>query len=102
MGRKDFKDYLAHLREGLGRLTGGARFAFVVAGTDVLASDPLGALGLSVEECAERDGLVFERLKQLSVPAVFLAGGGYGKQSADAMIAGLRVCRNVALSQIPA
>ena len=89
-------DYLASLRTGLARLSGGARVAFVIAGTDVLASDPLGGLNLSVEECAQRDQLVLERLKQLGVPAVFLGGGGYGKQSADAMVAGLRACRGVA------
>jgi histone deacetylase 11 len=88
-------DYLARLREGLARLTGGARLAFVIAGTDVFASDPLGALGLSVDECAERDRLVFARLKELGVPAVFLAGGGYGKDSARAMVAGLAACRGL-------
>ncbi|MDP9124310.1 MAG: histone deacetylase [Pseudomonadota bacterium] len=87
-------EYLAKLRDGLGRLKGGARIAFVIAGTDVLASDPLGALGLSVDECAERDRLVFDRLKMLGVPAVFLAGGGYGKDSARAMIAGIAACRD--------
>ncbi|MEO5687238.1 MAG: hypothetical protein ABIR54_07745 [Burkholderiaceae bacterium] len=89
-------DYLTRLRGGLERLTAGARLAFVVAGTDVLASDPLGALGLSVQECAERDRLVFARLKQLGVPAVFLAGGGCGRESAEAMIAGITACRSAA------
>ena len=88
-------EYLSRLRGGLERLTPGARLAFVIAGTDVLASDPLGALGLSVQECAERDRLVFAYLKQLGVPAVFLAGGGYGRESADAMIAGITACRSV-------
>ena len=85
-------DYLARLRGGLEQLKSGARLAFVVAGTDVLASDPLGALGLSVHQCAQRDRLVFERLKEIGVPAVFLAGGGYGRESADAMIAGISAC----------
>ena len=89
-------EYLARLREGLEWLRGGARVAFVVAGTDVLASDPLGALGLTVAQCAKRDRLVFARLKALGVPAVFLAGGGYGKESAQAMIAGLAACRSIA------
>ncbi|MFL6680584.1 MAG: hypothetical protein ACJ8IK_19760 [Burkholderiaceae bacterium] len=61
----------------------------------MLASDPLGGLGLSVQQCAERDRLVFERLKRLGVPAVFLAGGGYGRESADAMIAGIAACAQV-------
>jgi histone deacetylase 11 len=82
-------EYLARLRDGLARLRGGARLAFVVAGTDVLASDPLGALGLSVAQCAERDRLVLARLRELRVPAVFLGGGGYGPESASAMIAGI-------------
>ena len=58
-----------------------SRLAFVIAGTDVLASDPLGALGLNVQECAARDRMVFARLKQLGVPAAFLAGGGYGERA---------------------
>lgn len=89
-------DYLARLRHGLERLVGGARLAFVIAGTDVLANDPLGGLNLDVPACAERDRLVFARLKQLGVPAVFLAGGGYGPESASAMIAGIGACRSVA------
>lgn len=85
-------EYLARLEDGLARLQGGARLAFVVAGTDVLASDPLGALGLSIDECALRDRLVLSRLKELGVPAVFLGGGGYGPDSARAMIAGIEAC----------
>jgi len=88
-------EYLARLTDGLGQLKSGARLAFVVAGTDVLASDPLGGLGLSVQQCAERDRRVFEHLQGLGVPAVFLAGGGYGRESADAMIAGIAACRDV-------
>ena len=75
-------DYRAKLRDGLELLQSGARLAFVVAGTDVFASDPVGALGLSIEQCAKRDRLVFSRFKALGVPAVFLAGGGHGKDSA--------------------
>jgi histone deacetylase 11 len=88
-------EYLARLTDGLEQMKSGARLAFVVAGTDVLASDPLGGLGLRVQQCAERDRLVFERLKRLGVPAVFLAGGGYGRESADAMIAGIAACAQV-------
>lgn len=88
-------DHLARLRDGLAQLKGGARFAFVVAGTDVLRSDPLGSLALTVDECAERDRLVFGRLKELCVPAGFLGGGGYGPEGARAMIAGITACRDV-------
>ena len=67
-------------------------YNIVVAGTDVLESDPLGALRLTVDECAERDRLVLIRLKELGVPAVFLGGGGYGPESAAAMIRGIEAC----------
>ena len=87
-------EYLDRLRDGLARLQGGARVAFVIAGTDVLASDPLGALALTVEECIERDRMVFDRLKALGIPAVFLGGGGYGPDSARAMIGGIKACHS--------
>jgi histone deacetylase 11 len=67
--------YLEKLATALGRVDGSFKLAFVVAGTDVLASDPLGGLNLTVEECAQRDRLVEDRLRAVSVPCVFVAGG---------------------------
>lgn len=83
-------DYLAKLSEGLQQIRGPFRLAFVVAGTDVLSSDPLGGLGLSIDDCVARDQLVLERLQALSVPAVFVGGGGYGRDSAKAIVASIR------------
>jgi histone deacetylase 11 len=85
----DGSEYLAKLQEGLDRLQGSYKLAFVVAGTDVLASDPLGRLGLSVEDCVRRDGMVLASLGKLGVPAVVLGGGGYGPESAQAISASL-------------
>lgn len=85
----DGSEYLAKLQEGLDRLQGGYKLAFVIAGTDVLASDPLGRLGLSVEDCVRRDGMVLASLGKLGVPAVVLGGGGYGPESAQAISASL-------------
>jgi histone deacetylase 11 len=79
------QEYLTRLEGGLSEIPGGARLAFVVAGTDVLASDPLGGLRLSVDDCVARDRLVLDRLAALGVPAVFTGGGGYGPESAAAM-----------------
>jgi histone deacetylase 11 len=79
--------YLEKLASALGSLKGPFKLAFVVAGTDVLASDPLGGLMLTVEECAQRDRLIEDRLRKLSVPWVFVAGGGYSRDSSRAMIA---------------
>lgn len=80
-------EYLSKLRSGLNAIKGGYKIAFIVAGTDVLESDPLGGLNLSIADCVARDKLVLERLRTLSVPAVFLGGGGYGRESAAAIIA---------------
>ena len=82
-------DYLARLSDGLGQIQGPFRLAFVVAGTDVLASDPLGGLNLTIDDCVARDQMVLERLQALSVPAVFVGGGGYGRDSAKAMVASI-------------
>jgi len=82
-------EYLARLRSGLGEVIGGHALAFVVAGTDVLASDPLGGMRLSVADCVERDALVLDRLSSLGTSAVFVGGGGYGKESAAAMAASI-------------
>ncbi len=78
--------YLEQLRGGLKRLEPRYRMAFVVAGTDVLKSDPLGGLALSTDDCVERDGLVLDRLDELGIPSVVLGGGGYGPESASAIL----------------
>jgi acetoin utilization deacetylase AcuC-like enzyme len=66
--------YLAALDALLGRMPR-AELAFVIAGGDVLAGDPLGDLGLSLEGCRERDLRVADAL--LRVPSVWLPAGGY-------------------------
>lgn len=84
-------EYLDKLERGLSELQGVFDLAFVVAGTDVLSSDRLGGLGLSIGDCVKRDGLVFEKLRSLSTPAVFLGGGGYSGDSAEAIIGSLKM-----------
>jgi len=81
--------YLHKLDDALGKIDPDHVLAFVVAGTDVLKSDSLGQLGLSIEECAQRDQIIAERLADLSIPSVFLAGGGYSRESSQAMIAAI-------------
>lgn len=78
-------EYLERLDEGLQRLSPDFKLAFVVAGTDVLNTDPLGGLGLTIDECVQRDAMVLERLSALSIPAIFLGGGGYSKESSLAI-----------------
>lgn len=52
-------------------------FMFYQAGVDVLASDKLGKLGLSLEGCKQRDRLVLETAKRAQIPVVVCMGGGY-------------------------
>lgn len=78
-------EYIKAIDNALNKLNGNFLIAFVIAGTDVLASDPLGGLKLSVRDCVNRDTLVIKKLKSLSISAVFLGGGGYTKNSAKAI-----------------
>lgn len=53
---------------------------FYQAGVDVLASDKLGRLKLTLEGCKQRDNLVFEFAKRLDVPVQVTMGGGYSEK----------------------
>ena len=87
--------YLESLNSALERLSESFRIAFVVAGTDVLASDSIGGFKLSIEDVSKRDSMILEKLKKLSTPAVFIGGGGYSKESAEAIIKSIsNMCQN--------
>lgn len=53
------------------------------AGVDVLASDKLGRLGLSIEGCRQRDQIVFDFAFRHSIPVAVSMGGGYSKHLPD-------------------
>jgi acetoin utilization deacetylase AcuC-like enzyme len=76
--------YLKVLRENLNLLMDEVRpdFAFFNAGVDVLATDKLGKLGLTMHGCGQRDKLVFEICKKNNVPIVVSMGGGYSARVA--------------------
>lgn len=48
-------------------------------GVDVLSSDKLGRLGLSLEGCKQRDKLVLEQAHLHGIPVVAAMGGGYSE-----------------------
>jgi len=55
-------------------------FVFYQAGVDVLSTDKLGKLNLSIAGCKERDRLVFNVCKQMDIPVAVSMGGGYSKE----------------------
>lgn len=52
-------------------------FVFYLSGVDVLESDKLGKLSLSVNGCKRRDEMVFEACIKYKVPVQVSMGGGY-------------------------
>ena len=80
-GIKD-KSYLYELEKSLDRIVQEFQpdFIFYQAGVDVLESDKLGRLGLSLSGCKKRDEIIFEFSKQLNCPIVTTMGGGYSKE----------------------
>ena len=81
----DGETYLECLKIALSKITGEFKFAFVIAGTDVLAVDKLGGLKLTVDDVTKRENLTLNKLADMNVPAVITGGGGYSSESAIAV-----------------
>lgn len=56
---------------------------FFLSGVDVLSTDKLGRLGLSLEGCKNRDQIILERLSSRGIPVAIAMGGGYSERIAD-------------------
>jgi histone deacetylase 11 len=54
------------------------------AGSDVLASDPLSSLQLTMKDMSERDLMVVSQARKAGVPLAMVLAGGYSKESAAA------------------
>lgn len=52
-------------------------FIYYLSGVDIIASDKLGKLSLSVEGSKERDRFVLQQCKDNSIPVMISMGGGY-------------------------
>ncbi len=57
-------------------------FIFYLAGVDILETDKLGRLSVSLEGCKERDEFVLETCKKNEIPLVVSMGGGYSVKTA--------------------
>lgn len=58
-------------------------FLFYQSGVDVLESDRLGRLALSIEGCKRRDQIVFQKAYSNQIPIVACMGGGYSSRIQD-------------------
>ncbi|RAU84036.1 histone deacetylase family protein [Pontibacter arcticus] len=80
----DDKTYLTILESTLPRLLEEQQpeFVFFQSGVDVLATDKLGKLGMSIAGCKTRDQLVLEICHKNKIPVTVSMGGGYSQQIA--------------------
>ena len=76
--------YLQTLRSTLPRLLEQVQpdFIFYLSGVDIIASDKLGRLSVSIDGCKERDKIVFKACKEATLPVAVSMGGGYSKRLA--------------------
>ena len=56
------------------------QFIFYLSGVDILESDKLGKLNLSIQACKRRDALVLSYAKRYQIPVQISMGGGYSPQ----------------------
>ena len=77
----DDKTYLSVLKENLPKLidTVQPNFIFYLSGVDVLESDKLGTLSLTLDGCKKRDEYVLDTCEKLKIPVQCSMGGGYSK-----------------------
>lgn len=76
------KEYLKIIDELLPELWQSVQpdFVFYLSGVDVLASDKLGRLGMSIEGCKMRDQKVLEFFWRKNIPVTCSMGGGYSPE----------------------
>ena len=58
-------------------------FAFYLSGVDILSTDKLGRLSVSMQGCKERDRMVLNACHRYGVPVAVSMGGGYSHRIAD-------------------
>lgn len=74
-------EYLDILNKNLQKLLPEIKpdIVYFQAGVDILSSDKLGDLNISIDGCKKRDNIVISTLKKLKIPLVITMGGGYSK-----------------------
>lgn len=75
----DDATYLSILEDTLPKLIHSEKpnFIYYLCGVDVIASDKLGKLGLTIDGCKARDRFVLQSCKDHYIPVMCSMGGGY-------------------------
>lgn len=73
------EEYLSILMDTLPKLLVNVKpdFVFYLAGVDILETDKLGKLNVSMEDCKRRDEFVLGQMKKQNLPVTIALGGGY-------------------------
>ena len=76
------KTYIEILEEVLPKLLKTVKpdFIFYLSGVDILKSDRLGRLGVSIQGCKERDQMVLKHCREEDIAVQCSMGGGYSKE----------------------
>ncbi|WP_425076578.1 histone deacetylase family protein [Psychroserpens sp. S379A] len=76
------EEYLIILKKTLPKLIQQQQpdFIYYLCGVDIIASDKLGKLALSIEGCKARDRFVLETCKLNRIPVMCSMGGGYSPE----------------------
>lgn len=87
-------EYLRRLEEALPAAIdeSGPDLVFYLAGTDIVAGDPLGLLDVSAAGVFRRDRLVWDELIARGIPTLMLTAGGYTSASAQLIAASVEYC----------
>ena len=90
--------YLDTLRGHLPGLLDGVRpdIVFYLSGVDVLATDKLGRLAMTLQGCRERDRFVLESCRDRGLPVAVAMGGGYSERVATIIEAHANTYRETA------
>ncbi len=75
------KEYLTILKQELEYIKDTVKpdFIFYQSGVDVLDTDKLGKISLSINACKQRDVMVLEYAKSAGIPIAISMGGGYSE-----------------------
>lgn len=73
------QEYLSVLKDTIARILKDSKpdFIFYLCGVDILETDKLGTLSLSLDGCRKRDELVLESCHQFQISVQCSMGGGY-------------------------